>query len=447
MSKRKTYRVVCSELNAVLFVKGFSIEEEHKLYTSLRSKIQDSEKPIKIDEYKNFVVRKFLVDVDGFFDLFDEDDIEEMIEGVNSAYDAIVNIYPPFSLDFICTDLNSEAFFTGIEKRFLSKLKEQISGKASQNASEGSVALSSLEELKQLEEHFGDNIVGQNDAIRAIMKAIKLMASGLSKHSSFLFVGPTGVGKTEIAKLLGEKFSGNFYKVNCAEYAGGHEYAKLIGSPPGYVGHSEKSLLAEKAEESNSWVFLFDEIEKAHHKLYDFLLSLLDDGTCTDNLGNVLDFSQSIFIFTSNQGLGEIKRDCVGFGRKENEIDEKISEEVIRSSVKRHFSPEFLNRIDEIVVFKSLSKLDVREIAKLQLEELPIKATKSLIDFVADQGYSQEYGARNIARFIKNNVSDKIADAILNRLVPKKEEEYYTPRIIEGQVRIVDTKKFNVSSC
>ena len=446
MSNRKTYRVVCPELNAVLYVKGYSVEEEHKLYTSLRRKIQDSETPIKIDEYKTFVVRKFIADVDGFFNLFPDDDVEEMIEGVDAAYEAIVALYPPFSLDFICTDLNSETFFSGIEKRMLNKLKEQITGKQQKVASEGSVALSSLEELRQLEEHFGENIVGQKDAIRALMRSLKLMASGLANHSSFLFVGPTGVGKTQIAKLLGDKFSGNFYKVNCAEYAGGHEYAKLIGSPPGYVGHSEKSLLAEKAEQSNAWVFLFDEIEKAHHKLYDFLLSLLDDGTCTDNMGQVLDFTQSIFIFTSNQGVGEIKRESVGFSPGQDEVEEKVTDSVIRKSVKRHFSPEFLNRIDEVVVFKSLTRNDVRKIAEIQLDELPIKATKSLVDFVAEKGYSQEYGARNIQRFIKNNVSDKIADAILRRLVPKKDGEYYTPRIVEGQVKIVDTKKFNVSS-
>ena len=440
MSERKTYRVVCPDLNAVLYVKGYSMEEEHKLYTSLRTKIQDSGRS------SADIVRKFLVDVDGFFDLFPDDDIDEMIEGVNSAYEAIINLYPPFSLDFICTDLNSEAFFSGIEKRMLNKLKEQITGKTPQAQPEGSVALSSLEELELLEEYFGDNIVGQKDAIRALMRSLKLMASGLANHSSFLFVGPTGVGKTQIAKLLGEKFSGNFYKVNCAEYAGGHEYAKLIGSPPGYVGHSEKSLLAEKAEQSNSWVFLFDEIEKAHHKLYDFLLSLLDDGTCTDNMGQVLDFTQSIFIFTSNQGVSEIKREPVGFGERKKEVEHNVTEETIRKSIKRHFSPEFLNRIDEVVVFKSLTKKDIREIAEIQLEDLPIKATKSLVDFVADNGYSQEYGARNIARFIKNNVSDKIADAILNRLVPKKEEEYYTPRIVDNQGYLQSSGKFNVSS-
>jgi ATP-dependent Clp protease ATP-binding subunit ClpC len=145
--------------------------------------------------------------------------------------------------------------------------------------------------------------------------------------------------------------------------------------------------------------------------------------------------------------MSEVKRESVGFDRTTNrEIEDSATEETVRKSVKRHFSPEFLNRIDEVVVFKSLTRKDIREIAEIQLEDLPIKATKSLIDFVAENGYSQEYGARNISRFIKNNVSDKIADAILNRLVPKKEEEYYTPRIVDNQVKIVDTKKFNVSS-
>ena len=261
-----------------------------------------------------------------------------------------------------------------------------------------------------------------------------------------MFVGPTGVGKTQLAKLLGEKFSGNFYKINCAEYAGGHEYAKLIGSPPGYVGHTDKSFLAEKAEQSNRWVFLFDEVEKAHHKLYDFLLSLLDDGTCTDNLGTVLDFSESIFIFTSNQGIGDIKRESVGFNRSEEQVTDKVTGDVIRKSIKSHFSPEFLNRLDDLVLFTSLTKEEVRKIAKLQLATIPIEQTKSLIDFVVDNGYSAEYGARNIERFIKNNVCVPIANAILNKRVPKKAGGYYKPRIIDGQVTIIDTTKYSASS-
>jgi ATP-dependent Clp protease ATP-binding subunit ClpA len=442
MSKKKTYRVVCPELDLVLFVKGYSLNEEQKLYESLRSKILKEDKSIKIEDYKTFIVRKFLIDVEGFFDLLDTDDIEEMNEGVDAAYNAIVGLYPPFALEFICTDLNTDTFMSGVERRFLKHIKDQIQTKADQG---GSVALSGIEDINNLEDYFKEHIIGQRPALDAIVKSLKLMASGLSGHSSFLFVGPTGVGKTQVGKLLGERFSGNFYKINCAEYAGGHEYAKLIGSPPGYVGHSEKSLLAEKAEQSNSWVFLFDEIEKAHHKLYDFLLSLLDDGTCTDNMGQVLDFSQSIFIFTSNQGVTDINRNPMGFDRSE-EIEQNVTDSIIRKSVKKHFSPEFLNRIDDIVVFNSLSKAEVREIAQLQLEDLPIKATDPLIDFIVDNGFSAEYGARNIARFIKNNISDKIADAILNKLVPKKDGAYYTPRIVKGEVKIINTQKYNVSS-
>jgi len=442
MSKKKTYRVVCSDLNLVLFVKGYSLGEEQKLYNSLRTKILKEDKPIKVEDYKNFIVKKFLIDVDAFFEMLGTTDVQDMIDAVDSAYDAIIELYPPFALEFICTDLNTDTFMSGVEKRFLKHLKEQIN----QKHEEGScVTLSSIEDINNLEDYFKENIIGQRKALDAIVKSLKLMASGLAGHSSFLFVGPTGVGKTQVGKLLGERFSGNFYKINCAEYAGGHEYAKLIGSPPGYVGHSEKSLLAEKAEKSNSWVFLFDEIEKAHHKLYDFLLSLLDDGTCTDNMGQTLDFSESVFIFTSNQGVGEINRDPVGFVRTQ-EITQDITDNIITNSVKKHFSPEFLNRIDDIVLFNSLNKTEVREIAKIQLALLPIKATNPLIDFVVEHGYSAEYGARNIARFIKNNITDKIADAVLHKLIPKKDGDYYLSRIVKGEVKIIDTKKYNVSS-
>ena len=443
MSKKKTYRVVSRDLDLVLFVKGFSLGEEKKLYNSLRGKILKEVKPIKIEEYKNFIVKKFLVDVDSFFEML-PDNHDDMVEAVDSAYEAIIGLYPPFSLEFICTDLNTDTFMAGVERRFLKQIRDQIQIKGEITG----LSLSSLEDIEDIKAYFQENIIGQRDAIAALVKSLKLMASGLAKHSSFLFVGPTGVGKTQVGKLMGERFNGNFYKVNCAEYAGGHEYAKLIGSPPGYVGHTEKSLLAEKAEQSNSWVFLFDEIEKAHHKLYDFLLSLLDDGTCTDNMGQILDFTESIFIFTSNQGVGEINTDPVGFDRGSVLTDEatnEVTSDILMKAVKRHFSPEFLNRLDDIVLFKSLTKAEVRKIAELQLEGLPIKATKALVDFVVEKGYSSEYGARNIARFIKNNISDKIADAILNKLIPKK-EDYYTPRIVEGVVKIVDTKKFNASS-
>jgi ATP-dependent Clp protease ATP-binding subunit ClpC len=160
----------------------------------------------------------------------------------------------------------------------------------------------------------------------------------------------------------------------------------------------------------------------------------------------VLDFSESIFIFTSNQGVGDIKRESVGFNRQDDEVTEAVSSEVIRTSIKSHFSPEFLNRLDQLVLFNTLTRSEVREITELQLDDLPIVPTKALLDYIVDNGYSLEYGARNISRFIKNHVAVPIADAILNKLVPKKDGEYYKPRITNGKVKIVDVEKYQTSS-
>ncbi|HIB83914.1 MAG TPA: ATP-dependent Clp protease ATP-binding subunit, partial [Chromatiaceae bacterium] len=244
---------------------------------------------------------------------------------------------------------------------------------------------------------------------------------------------------TELAKLLGEKYSGNFWKINCAEYASSHEYAKLIGSPPGYVGHTDKSIMSEKAEKSNRWVILFDEIEKAHHKFYDFLLSLLDDGTCTDNMGRVLDFSESIFIFTSNQGVSDISfGEKLGFGH--DIVSVSGSESEIKKSVKKQFPVEFLNRMDNYMFFNTLTRDQVRKIASLALHTIPIKKHKALLNFIVDEGYSEEYGARNIKRFIKNEIAVIVAQALLERKLPSKEGELYTPKIVNGKLTLVDFK-------
>ena len=435
------YRAVCRDLNTVLLIKGMTLDEEKALYWSIKKRVKDADKPVNLEDYKKYLVQKFVLDVDVIMHHIQTSDMYEEEEIYDIVYDHIISLYPNFSMSFICTDLNSNTFMSGLnDSSIFEKLRKKLDG----DKDEQDINLSSLEDIKAAEKAFRKNILGQDEAIDSVIKALKLTATGLSQGTSFLFVGPTGVGKTELAKILGEKYSGNFYKINCAEYAGGHEYAKLIGSPPGYVGHTEKSLMAEKAEKSNRWVFLFDEIEKAHHKLYDFLLSLLDDGTCTDNMGNVLDFSESLFIFTSNKGIVESKQRRVGFTQNDPTEEEKVN--AVKDSVKGHFSPEFMNRIDEVVVFNSLTKKDVRKIAKLQLGKIPIQITEPLVDYVVKHGYSREYGARNIARFIKNNISDKIADAILNKKVPRKEGEYYSPKITKDGVKIYDVKNFEADA-
>lgn len=438
---QNVYRAVCRDLNTVLLIKGMTLEEEKALYWVIKKRVKDAETPVNLEDYKKYLVKKFVVDMDSIMNYIATSDMYEEEEIYDIVYDQIINLYPNFSMTFICTELNSNTFMRGLEDSTLfDRLKKTIEGEAE----DPDINLSSLEDIKSAERSFKKNILGQDQAIASVIKALKLTATGLSQGTSFLFVGPTGVGKTELAKILGDKYSGNFYKVNCAEYAGGHEYAKLIGSPPGYVGHTEKSLMAEKAEKSNRWVFLFDEIEKAHHKLYDFLLSLLDDGTCTDNMGNVLDFSQSLFIFTSNKGIVESKQRRLGF--TQNDPTEAEEKDAVKTSVKGHFSPEFMNRIDEVVVFNALTKKDVKKIAKLQLDKLPIEVTDSLLEYIVKHGYSREYGARNIARFIKNNISDKIADAILNGKVPKKEGALYSPKVTKDGVKIYDVKNFEADA-
>jgi ATP-dependent Clp protease ATP-binding subunit ClpA len=438
---KNVYRAVCRDLNTVLLIKGMTLEEEKALYWVIKKRVKDAETPVNLEDYKKYLVKKFVVDMDSIMNYIATSDMYEEEEIYDIVYDQIINLYPNFSMTFICTELNSNTFMRGLEESTLfDRLKKTIEGEAE----DPDINLSSLEDIKSAERSFKKNILGQDQAIASVIKALKLTATGLSQGTSFLFVGPTGVGKTELAKILGDKYSGNFYKVNCAEYAGGHEYAKLIGSPPGYVGHTEKSLMAEKAEKSNRWVFLFDEIEKAHHKLYDFLLSLLDDGTCTDNMGNVLDFSQSLFIFTSNKGIVESKQRRLGF--TQNDPTEAEEKDAVQTSVKGHFSPEFMNRIDEVVVFNALTKKDVKKIAKLQLDKLPIEVTDPLLEYIVKHGYSREYGARNIARFIKNNISDKIADAILNGKVPKKEGALYSPKVTKDGVKIYDVKNFEADA-
>jgi ATP-dependent Clp protease ATP-binding subunit ClpC len=317
--------------------------------------------------------------------------------------------------------------------------KAEYEGLHGEAPSKSLKAIKNLSDVTNLERYLSRNLVGQDRAVSGLVNSMKLVASGLYKNASFFFIGPTGVGKTELARLVGKKFSGNFWKVNCAEYAQAHEYAKLIGSPPGYVGHSEKSLMAEKAEKSNKWVILFDEIEKAHNKFYDFLLSLLDDGTCTDNMGRVLDFSESIFIFTSNQGVSDIRvGKKLGFGGER--VSVSGSETEITQSVKKKFPTEFMNRIDNYVFFNTLEPKHLRKIANLSLSNLPIKRHKALLDFIVENGYSEEYGARNIKRFIKNEVATVIAQALLERRLPSKKGDLYTPKIKNGKLQLTALK-------
>ena len=442
----KFYRLVCESVDLIVLVKKLSPSQEKKLFKYVKRLVKDIEEPLSISRYEKYILSKTLAEPTEFFDKLPKD---EKVAGrvIHAVYETILQVYPMLDINLLCSNLNHEGVLLsnlGDIFRFLDgaggiAAEEEYEVEFEESGGRYSrPKISSLEDILRAEKYFKRNIVGQDAAIENIIKVLKVIASGLSSRAALFFVGPTGVGKTELGRLLGKRYSGNFMKVNCAEYASAHEYAKLIGAPPGYVGHGEKSLLAEKAEKSNRWVFLFDEVEKAHHKLFDFLLSLLDEGKVCDNLGRELDFSESIFLFTSNQGASDLRGGKrVGFS--EEEITYEKSRQQVKESIKKKFTPEFMNRIDSFVYFNSLSQDDCLKIAKLSLKDIPIKRHKALLKYIVRNGYSEQYGARNIQRFVKNNVGVRVAEMILQKRVPDKDGDMYTPKVVNNDLHIVKT--------
>jgi DNA polymerase III delta prime subunit len=439
------YRLVCETVDLIVLVKKLTPSQEKKLFKYVKRLMQDIDAPLSISKYERYILSRTLVDPTEFFSKLPKD-TPDSLRIIHAVYETILQVYPLFDLHLLCSNLNNNEvllsslpdifrFLEGADLDSDEKLEIEFENTPRKFNSK---RISTIEDIERVEKFFKRNIVGQDEAIASIISTLKVIASGLDKRSALFFVGPTGVGKTELARLLGKRYSGNFMKINCAEFASAHEYAKLIGAPPGYVGHGEKSMLAEKAEKSNRWVFLFDEVEKAHHKLFDFLLSLLDEGKVCDNLGHELDFSESIFVFTSNQGVSDIRGGKrVGFS--EEEVTYEQSRQQVKESIKKKFPPEFINRVDSFVYFNSLTKKDCLKIARLSLKDIPIKKHKALLHFIVKNGYSVEYGARNIKRFVKNTVGVKVAEMILDKKIPNKDGDLYTPKITSNFLQIVNT--------
>ena len=287
--------------------------------------------------------------------------------------------------------------------------------------------------LLKLEEILHKRVVGQNEAVETVAKAIRRGRVGLKDPKrpigSFLFLGPTGVGKTELSKALAEAMFGNensIIRVDMSEYMEKHSVSKMIGSPPGYVGHEDGGQLSEKVRRNPYSVILFDEIEKAHPDVFNILLQVLDDGRITDSQGRTVDFKNTIIIMTSNAGAQRIvDPKKLGFSNVENaESEHKDMKNNVMEEVKRMFKPEFLNRIDDIIVFRALSKEDVKGIAALMLKELKNRLAKQMDitltygntvkNFIFEKGYDKKYGARPLKRAIQNYIEDALAEEILS---------------------------------
>ena len=295
------------------------------------------------------------------------------------------------------------------------------------------------EKLKNLEENLHKRVIGQDEAVEAVAKAIKRGRMGLKDPNkpigSFLFLGPTGVGKTELSKALAENLFGSeeaLIRIDMSEYMESHSVAKLIGSPPGYVGYDEAGQLTEKVRRKPYSVILFDEIEKAHPDVMNMLLQVLDDGRLTDSQGRTVNFKNTVIIMTSNVGAKLItEKKTLGFAdEKENKEKEyeNIKKDVL-AELKKEFKPEFLNRIDEIIVFHKLEKEQIRKIVDimlsgveklLKMQGISLKVDEKAKDLIASKGIDDTYGARPLKRAIQTMVEDKIAEAMLDGKVKKE---------------------------
>ena len=288
------------------------------------------------------------------------------------------------------------------------------------------------ERLLKLEETLHQRVIGQSDAVVSISKAIRRARVGLKSPNrpigSFIFSGPTGVGKTELAKALAESMFGsedNMIRVDMSEFMEKHSTAKLIGSPPGYVGYDDGGHLSEIVRKKPYSVILFDEIEKAHPDVFNVMLQILDDGRLTDSKGRHVNFKNTVIIMTSNVGASMIaSQSKLGFTTADDEKKDKYEKlkDTVMEELKKAFRPEFLNRIDDIIVFAHLSKDEIRQIVDLMLKdlfkrleerELAIEVTDEVKDFLAKDGYSEAYGARPLRRLIQKKIEDILAEEIL----------------------------------
>jgi len=319
---------------------------------------------------------------------------------------------------------------------------------------------SESELLLHMEDTLHQRLIGQEEAVTAVSKAIRRARVGLKNPNrpiaSFIFSGPTGVGKTELAKSLASYFFGSeeaMIRLDMSEYMERHTVSKLIGSPPGYVGYDEGGQLTEAVRRKPYTVVLFDEIEKAHPDVFNMLLQILDDGHLTDAKGRTVDFKNTLLIMTSNIGSKVIEKGGGGLGFEYSDNQAESSYNRIRSLVneelKQYFRPEFLNRLDEIIVFRQLTKNEVKQIADIMLQEVSARlAERTIILKVSDrfkqrvveEGYSPSYGARPLRRAIMRLLEDSLAEAMLSGQI-KDGDAAMVDVGDDGQVKVVKSEQ------
>ena len=298
------------------------------------------------------------------------------------------------------------------------------------------LAQKETDKLLNLENILHDRVIGQDEAVVAVAKAVRRARAGLKDPKrpigSFIFLGPTGVGKTELARALAESMFGDedaMIRIDMSEYMEKHSTSRLVGSPPGYVGYEEGGQLTEKVRRKPYSVVLLDEVEKAHPDVFNILLQVLEDGRLTDSKGRTVDFRNTIVIMTSNVGADALKRNKhLGFNVQDESRDYTDMKGKVMDELKKAFRPEFLNRIDEIIVFHTLEKKHIKEIVTLMVDqlvkrlkeqEIDLELTNTAIEAIADKGFDPEYGARPLRRAIQKHVEDRLSEELLKGVIEK----------------------------
>ena len=337
------------------------------------------------------------------------------LEKMNPEYEKLLTDWR--SKEQISSEINADDIAAIIAERTGINVERLLEGEA--------------ERLINLEERLHRRVIGQDEAITAVSNAIRRARAGLQDPNrpigSFLFVGPTGVGKTELARALAEflfDHQDNMIRVDMSEFQASHSVSRLIGAPPGYVGYDDAGQLTEQVRRRPFSVVLFDEVEKAHPEIWDVLLQVLDDGRLTDGHGRVVNFKNTIIIMTSNAGSELINKNDLGFRSEDSEDKLARLRQVYEDALKERFRPEFLNRLDETIVFDTLSKEQVITIvdkllleleARLQEQKLTIELTPVAKEFVAEQGYDPEYGVRPLKRLIQRTIENPISELVIGR--------------------------------
>jgi ATP-dependent Clp protease ATP-binding subunit ClpC len=283
--------------------------------------------------------------------------------------------------------------------------------------------------LLRMEDELHKRVIGQDEAVTSLSRAIRRTRAGLKDPKrpggSFIFLGPTGVGKTELAKTLAEFLFDDadaLIQLDMSEYMEKHSVSRLVGSPPGYVGYDEGGQLTEAVRRKPFSVVLFDEVEKAHPDVFNTLLQILEDGRLTDSQGRAVDFKNTILIMTSNLGTSDLRKAAIGFGKGSDSITHERMKEKVNQALKAHFRPEFLNRIDDTIVFHELTKEEVIAVAdlfitrlrdQLGLQGLGLELSAKAQEYLAEKGYDPELGARPLRRAIQQYVEDVLSEKIL----------------------------------